>query len=165
MNYGGVIVAAEGNEEFKYLVRIAGTDIEGHKAVPIGLAKIKGIGVRTGEVACRIAGIDINRKLGNLTEEEIEKLDKIITEFQKQKVPAWLLNRRKDYSTGKDLHVIGSDLIMAWREDINRLKKIRSYRGIRHELGLPVRGQRTRTSFRKGQTVGVVRRKKGKEGK
>ncbi len=152
---------AEAESEFKYLVRIAGTDINGNKKVPVGLALIKGIGVRTGEIACRLAKVNPDERLGNLSDEEIEKLDKIITEFQKQKnLPAWLFNRRKDYETGKDLHIIGSDLMMALREDFNRLRKIRSYRGIRHELGLPVRGQRTRTSFRRGKTVGV-RRKKG----
>ncbi len=150
----------EAKEEFKYLVRIGGTDIDGNKKVPIGLALIKGIGVRTGEVICRLAGVDPEKRIGYLTDEEVEKLDKLVTEFHKQNVPSWLFNRRKDYETGKDLHVIGSDLAMALREDINRLKKIRSYRGIRHELGLPVRGQRTRTSFRRGMTVGVSKKKK-----
>ena len=74
-------------------------------------------------------------------------------------MPVWLLNRRKDYSTGKDLHVTGSDLVISLRNDLNRLRKIRSYRGIRHEQGLPVRGQRTRTSFRKGASVGVTHKK------
>ncbi|MDP6459896.1 MAG: 30S ribosomal protein S13, partial [Candidatus Hydrothermarchaeota archaeon] len=74
-------------------------------------------------------------------------------------LPAWLLNRRKDYASGKDIHVTGSELAISLREDLNRLKKIRSYRGIRHERGLPVRGQRTRTSFRRGASVGVTRKK------
>jgi small subunit ribosomal protein S13 len=152
----------ETEDEFKYLVRIANTDIDGNKRVPVGLSSIRGIGTRVGGVICNLSGVDPNKKIGYLTEEEIEKLDAIAKAFHTQKVPSWLFNRRKDYDTGKDLHILGSDLIMSLREDINRLRKIRSYRGIRHELGLPVRGQRTRTSFRKGATVGV-RRKKSKQ--
>jgi small subunit ribosomal protein S13 len=150
-------------EEFKYLVRIAGTDIDGNKKIPFGLTKIRGIGIRMGEAICRITGIDPHKKVGYLTEEEAEKLNNAIENIKKEKLPSWILNRRKDYRTGEDIHVIGSDLMMSLREDINRMKKIRCYKGIRHELGLPVRGQRTRTSFRKGVTVGVMRRKKGRE--
>jgi small subunit ribosomal protein S13 len=71
-----------------------------------------------------------------------------------------MFNRRKDYATNEDKHVIESDLMIIKQEDINRLKRIRCYRGIRHELGLPCRGQRTKSTFRRGQTVGVSRRKK-----
>ena len=159
---GGIVVAkgkGDAKKEFKYLVRIAGTDIDGKRKVPVGLAFIKGIGVRTGEVICRLGRVNPEKRIGYLTDKEVEKLDRLVTEFQNQKLPSWLFNRRKDYETGKDLHVIGSDLAIALREDLNRLRKIRSYRGIRHELGLPVRGQRTRTGFRRGITVGVHKRK------
>ena len=145
--------------DFRYIVRIAGTDIDGNKKIPYGLSKIRGIGLRTGEVICNIAGIDPYKKVGHLTEEEANKLDEVVSSFQDQKVPGWMLNRRKDYTTGRDMHVIGPDLAMKLREDLTRLKKIKSYRGIRHALGLPVRGQRTRTSFRKGLSVGVSRKK------
>jgi len=146
-------------EEYRYIVRIAGTDVEGDKKIPYGLSKIRGIGLRTGEIICYLTGIDPKKKIGYLSDEEIKKLDKAVSSLDKLNVPKWLLNRRKDFATGKDFHVIGSELAMALREDLNRLRKIRSYRGIRHELGLPVRGQRTRTSFRKGTTIGVTRRK------
>lgn len=150
---------ASKEEEYRYIVRITGTDIDGAKKIPYGLSKIKGIGLRTGEIICYLTGIDPKKKVGYLTDEEVKKLDKAVASLGKLNIPTWLLNRRKDIATGKDFHVIGSDLAMALREDLNRLRKIRSYRGIRHELGLPVRGQRTRTSFRKGITIGVTRRK------
>lgn len=146
-------------EEYRYIVRIAGTDVEGDKKIPYGLSKIRGIGLRIGEIICHLTGIDPKKKIGYLSDEEIKKLDKAVSSLDKLNVPKWLLNRRKDFATGKDFHVIGSELAMALREDLNRLRKTRSYRGIRHELGLPVRGQRTRTSFRKGTTIGVTRRK------
>ncbi|MBI5253280.1 MAG: 30S ribosomal protein S13 [Euryarchaeota archaeon] len=146
-------------EEFRHIVRISGTDVDGKKKIPYGLSKIRGIGIRIGEIVCSLAGLDANKKVGYLTEEEANKLDDVVSKFQEQKVPPWIFNRRKEYVTGKNLHAIGSDLVISLRDDLNRLKKIRSYRGIRHELGLPVRGQRTRTSFRTGTTIGVSRKK------
>ncbi|MGZ7094973.1 MAG: 30S ribosomal protein S13, partial [Methanobacterium sp.] len=74
-------------------------------------------------------------------------------------IPDWMLNRRNDYETGETGHLIESDLLMTLREDLNRLKKTRSYKGRRHEVGLPVRGQRTKSTFRKGSSVGVRRRR------
>lgn len=146
-------------EEFRYLVRVTGTDIDGKKRVSYGLSKIRGIGVRTGEVICSLAGIDHTKKIGNLTDGEISKLSEAVENFQEQKIPQWIFNRQRDCVLGGDQHLISSDLVMSLRDDLNLLKKIRSYRGIRHELGLPVRGQRTRTSFRTGTTVGVSRQK------
>lgn len=147
------------DKNYRYIVRVGGTDLSGSKKIPYELSKIKGVGVRVGEIICGIAGIDKNKQVGYLTEEEASKLDKIVTDFKNQKVPAWLFNRRKDYATGKDTHAVGAELAISLRDDLNVMKKIRSYKGIRHELGLPVRGQRTRTSFRSGTTVGVSREK------
>ncbi|MEE8402063.1 MAG: 30S ribosomal protein S13 [Candidatus Hydrothermarchaeaceae archaeon] len=146
-------------EEFKHLVRVAGSDLDGKKKVDYGLTKIKGIGLRMAGAICEVAGIDKARKVGYLTEKESETLGKAVEGLHENGVPPWMYNRRRDYSTGRDIHIIGSDLLMSLRDDLNRLRKIRSYRGIRHETGLPVRGQRTRTGFRGGKTVGVTRKK------
>lgn len=147
------------DKDFKYIVRLKGTDLNGKKEISQALTKIRGIGKRIGRIICDISGVDSAKKAGNLTDDELSRIDKNVSDFQSQKVPSWLFNRRKDYSEGKDLYIMGSSLVMSLREDLNRLKKIRSYRGIRHELGLPVRGQRTRTSFRIGVSVGVSREK------
>jgi small subunit ribosomal protein S13 len=146
-------------EEFRYIVRVAGNDLDGKKKVEYGLTKIKGIGLRMAGAICETAGIKSDKKVGHLTEKESETLTKAVEGLKEKGVPPWMYNRKKDYSTGNDIHVIGSDLLMSLREDLNRLRKIRSYRGIRHERGLPVRGQRTRTGFRGGTTVGYDRKK------
>lgn len=146
------------DDDFKYLVRVANTDIDGNKKVPVGLTRIGGIGTRAGQVICNLSGVDSTKKLGYLTDKEVEALDAIAMDFQSQKIPTWLFNRRKDYETGGDLHIIGSDRLMTLRNDLNRLRMIKCYKGVRHQAGLPVRGQRTRTSFRKGATVGVRRK-------
>src|SRR5574338_1682728 len=75
-------------------------------------------------------------------------------------IPSWFLNRRKDMDTGNNFHLITSDIEFNVRNDIEREKGMNSWRGFRHTYGLKVRGQRTRTTGRKGGAVGV--RKGGK---
>ncbi len=145
---------------FRYIVRIAGVDIDGNWKVAYGLAKIKGVGVTLAYTICRKLGIDPEMRIGNLTENDVKKIEEALSDLKKLNLPSWLFNRRKDYETGEDLHLIGSDLIMAVRKDIEVMKKIRSWKGIRHSLGLKVRGQRTRTTGRLGLTVGVKRKRK-----
>ena len=75
-----------------------------------------------------------------------------------------MLNRRKDIETGEDKHLLGSDLKLRKEFDLKRMKNIRSYKGVRHALGLPVRGQSTRSHFHKGKSLGVKKPKKTKKG-
>ena len=140
-------------------MRIMGTDIPGDLKVVYGLALIKGVGVNLSYALCRLLGIDPNKRMGFLTDAEVEKIEKAIANPSAVGIPAWMLNRRKDYETGKDLHLVGADLIYYVKKDIEREKRIKSWRGIRHALGLKVRGQRTATTGRIGMTVGVKRRK------
>lgn len=145
--------------EFKHIVRIADTDLDGNKPLVHALTGIKGIGLRMARAITNHLGLNAREKLGNLSDEEIEKLKKFIEE-NIENLPSWMLNRRKDLYTGKDLHLLGKDVDLAKKLDIERLIKIRAYRGIRHARGYKVRGQRTRSTGRTGQTVGVQRRKK-----
>ncbi|MDW8021815.1 MAG: 30S ribosomal protein S13 [Nitrososphaerota archaeon] len=145
--------------EFRPIVRFLGTDLDGSLKIPYALAAVKGIGVRLGYAIARAAGIDSEKRLGFLSDEELRRLEEVAKDLQRHGIPAWLLNRRKDPTTGKDLHLYGSDLVFAIREDIQREMRIKSWRGIRHSLGLKVRGQRTRTTGRTGTAVGVSRRR------
>jgi len=151
--------AAEKNKDYYSIVRILQTDIPGHKKILTGLTYIKGVSWAISNAVCKILKLDENKKIVELNEEEINS----ITEFLKNpKLPRFLLNRRKDFETGKDSHLIGSNLDMKKEFDIRRLKKIRSYRGLRHALGQPTRGQRTRSHFRtkgKKRAVGVIKTK------
>jgi len=150
-------------EEKKYeekVVRILSEDIEGGMKLYPGLAKIKGVSWSLSNAVCKKLKLDKNRKIGSLTQEEIKK----ISEFVKNpKVPEHLLNRRKDFSTGENKHLVGSDLELQKDFDIKRLKKIKSYKGLRHGIGLPVRGQRTRGNFRKNKRKGAGIKKKPKK--
>ncbi|MEM0344744.1 MAG: 30S ribosomal protein S13 [Thermofilaceae archaeon] len=147
-------------QEFKYIVRIADKDLPGDKNIVYALSLIKGIGVNTAYALCRKLGIDTGRKLGSLTEEEISKVDEAVRELHKLGLPSWLYNRRRDPRLGIDRHLIGADLVLTVKSDIDLMKEIKCWRGIRHMLGLKVRGQRTRTTGRTGITVGVKKPKK-----
>ncbi|RZN31753.1 MAG: 30S ribosomal protein S13 [Methanosarcinales archaeon] len=144
--------------DVKHLVRIVNTDLDGHKSVQYALTGLKGIGIRTAKILANNAGIDSTEILGSLNESEVEKLRKTIDDFENV-VPTWMLNRRRDLATGTDKHLIGVNLGLSLTDDINIMKKTRSYRGIRHERGLRVRGQRTRSTGRSGTTVGVSRKR------
>ena len=146
-------------KEFRHRLRLAGIIIDGNLDVERALQKIKGIGNRVSKSILQTLNIDKRTKIGSLDDVDIERIEKAIEDIDKN-LPSWMLNRQRDPYSGEDIHLTGADLDMALREDINIQKELKSYRGIRHSLGLPVRGQRTRTSFRKGATIGVSRRKR-----
>ena len=154
-------------ENFRYFVRIANTDLDGNKPIFNALRKIKGVSFMFSNMICNLAGIDKMTKAGYLSDEEIKKLDDILNNPLKYNAPSWMLNRRKDYETQADRHLVGVDLKLSKQEDIKRLQKTKSYRGLRHAWKLPVRGQRTRSNFRpnKGKVMGVKRRKGVKAGR
>lgn len=141
------------------LVRILNRDIEGKLNVYVGLTKIKGISWGLANAICKTLKLDKKRKIGSLSKEELDS----ISEFVKNpKIPPYLLNRRLDIETGENKHLTGNDLELQKEFDIGRLKKIKSYRGLRHAVGLPVRGQRTKSHFRKNKKKGVGIKKKTK---
>ena len=146
------------SKDFKYIVRISNTDIDGDKNVVYGIKSIKGIGAHMANLIANESKINKNLKIGDLKDQDIEKLQAIIDKVS-ESAPSWMLNHRKDYETGEDIHLIGTEIEMHLRDEINIMKKIRSYRGIRHERGLPVRGQRTRANNRKGLALGVSKKR------
>lgn len=144
--------------EFKYLVRVANTDLDGNKHIIMALQKIKGVSFMIANAFCAITNIETSKKTGYLDDNEIQKLDTLIKN-KKPEIPVWLLNRRNDVETGENMHLVGGDLVFSKENDLRRLKKIKCYRGIRHMQGAPVRGQRTRSNFRKnkGKVTSVKR--------
>jgi len=154
-------------KEFKHIIRIANTDLDGNKPIYHALRKIKGLSFMFSGIVCHLANVDKTAKAGNLSENEIEKLDSILREPKKHNIPSWMLNRRKDYETGDDKHLLTGDLKFVKENDIKRLKMIKSYRGYRHAYGLPSRGQKTKSNFRrnKGKVTGVKRKSGVKAGR
>ncbi len=154
-------------EEFRHLVRVANTDLAGGKNIAIALEKVKGVGFNFAHAICKVGNIDSNKKTGYLTDEEIKKIEDIIKNPSNYNIPVWFFNRRRNMSTGDDKHLVSAELRFEQDFDIKRMKKIKSYKGVRHAIGLPVRGQRTKAHFRRGGTVGFKKKgvKMGKGGK
>jgi len=142
-------------KEFEHIVRIVGNDIFGEKKAIVGLTQIRGIGYIFAKAILDSLQIDSNTNIGFLNEQQVQSIEKIIENPISANFPAWFLNRRKDLESGKNLHLITSDIELTVRNDIEREKTTNSWRGIRHMFGLKVRGQRTRTTGRKGGAVGV----------
>lgn len=142
---------------FSQVVRIANTDISGEDTLVYGLSRIKGIGYVTALAIVRRLGLDPMVRVGYLSADTIKKIEDVVNNLTKLNLPPWLYNRRKDYETGQDRHLVGAELIFVARRDIEREIKINSWRGIRHKYGYKVRGQRTHTTGRTGMTVGVRR--------
>ena len=144
----------EADEEIRYFVRIGQTDLDGTKSVERALIELKGIGRRAARVISDTAGVDRTATFGTLDDDTIENVVEAVENYD-QTVPDWLTNRQNDFYTGESTHLTGSDVELTRDEDINRMRMIRSYRGVRHERGQKVRGQRTKSTGRTEGTIGV----------
>ncbi|MDG6925533.1 MAG: 30S ribosomal protein S13 [Nitrososphaerota archaeon] len=143
------------SSEFRYLVRIRGKDLEGRKKLVPALADLRGVGDNFAQSIVSSLGLDPKMRLGTLSDSQLKELERVLIDGSSLKVPQWALNRRRDPETGETKQLVGTDLDFALKSDIDREKTVQSWRGIRYSLGLKVRGQRTRTTGRKGRTVGV----------
>ncbi len=144
-------------EDFRYIIRMANTDLDGTRSVAYALTSIGGVGIRVSEAVTDLAGVSRTERLGNLSEEQTDKIEALLGNLG-ETFPHWMVNRPKDWETGLDMHVFGSEVDLRVRDDINRMKMIRSYKGVRHDTGQKVRGQRTRSNGRTGLTVGVTKK-------
>jgi small subunit ribosomal protein S13 len=151
------------SKDFKHIVRIANTDLDGTKSIYLALTKIKGVSFMFSNLALHKTSIDKRKITGELSDSEIKKLDEFV--MHPHGIPAWMMNRRGDYETGEDKHLTSGDIDFNLDNDLKRLKMIRAYKGIRHMLGLPARGQRTKSNFRKnkGNVLGVKRKAASKK--
>ncbi len=153
--------------EINYIVRVAGKDLDGTKPVEYSIQGLKGVGPRIAEVLSskfiKEMSITRQKKLGELTPEQVARLEELILNPEKHGVPIWAMNRRKDIETGKDKHLIMNDLAFSLKKDFERMGEMKSYKGLRHISGLTVRGQKTKSRHRgKGGTVGVSKKDAGK---
>ena len=144
-------------EDFRYIVRMANADLDGTRSVSYALTTIPGVGIRVAETVADLANVSRTERLGNLSEDQTDKIAETLTNLG-EVFPHWMVNRPKDWESGIDIHLFGPDVEIRRRDDINRMKMIRSYKGVRHETGQKVRGQRTRSNGRTGLTVGVTKK-------
>lgn len=149
-------------KEMRHLVRIANTDLKGEKPIVPALTRIKGVGMQLAHAVCKATKVDIKKRAGELTDTEIAKLEDAVKMPLAQGIPTWMLNRKRDPETGEDKHLLGNDLAFAQENDIKLLRRIKCYRGVRHAVGLPCRGQKTRSNFRPNK--GKIAKLKAKAG-
>lgn len=147
-------------KEIKYFVRIKNFDLDGTKSTERALLSLPGIGRRVASILINQAGLNPKDTLGLLDDDSIDTLTAKIEEFPAG-IPTWAINRQNDFFTGEDRHLIGTDVDLIHQQDLNRMKKIGTYRGLRHREHLKVRGQRTKSTGRKGAKVGVSVKNRG----
>ncbi len=144
------------------IIRIAGRDVNGALPVERALSRVKGIGINMAHALAfaieKKLSIVRTTPIGNLTEKQISDIESLIKAPSSEGIPAYMLNKRKDSETGKDMHFVGNDLTFSVRQDINREVNLKTWRGFRHQYGQRVRGQHTRSTGRTGATVGVMKK-------
>ncbi len=148
------------SKEFKHIVRVGNTDLVGEKPLFLGLQKIKGVGENFARVMCILTKIDYLKTTGELGDKEIKALEAILENPSEAGMPLHFFNSQKDYESGEDNHLFLADLDFKKDQDIKRLKKSKSYVGLRHQWKLPVRGQRTGSNFRPNKGRGAAVKKK-----
>ncbi|KAG6490271.1 hypothetical protein ZIOFF_048419 [Zingiber officinale] len=154
-----VAMSLVANEDFQHILRVLNTNVDGKQKIMFALTSIKGIGRRFANIVCKKADVDMNKRAGELSAAELENLMTVVANPRQFKIPDWFLNRKKDYKDGRYSQVVSNALDMKLRDDLERLKKIRNHRGLRHYWGLRVRGQHTKTTGRRGKTVGVSKKR------
>ncbi len=145
------------NPNFRYIVRVANTDLDGTRSTALALTRVKGVGLRLAETTCRLAHVDPHEMIGNLPEATVDGFETLLQSLPTQ-VPSWMVNHPTEPILGETVHLFGPDLDTRKRDDVNVMKMIRSYRGVRHERGQKVRGQRTRSNGRTGMAAGVLKK-------
>jgi small subunit ribosomal protein S13 len=144
-------------EEDIVLVRVLGKDVRGDIKIGPALTKINGISWSLSNAVCKILELDKEKKIQDFAKDELIRIE----DFMKSpELPKFLKNRQNDFDSGEDLHISGIDLKLRKEFDLKRLKKIKSYKGVRHIVGLPVRGQRTKSNFRRNRKPSVAAAKK-----
>ena len=146
------------DSDFKYIIRIANSDVSGEERLANALTSIRGIGPRISNAIVQKLKLDPNKLAGKLDDKNVVDIENAIMNLNDY-VPDWLLNRQKDYDTGEDIHPVSVELKMTHDEDLNRMKKVNSYKGIRHASGHKVRGQRAYSNGRKGLALGVSKKR------
>ncbi|MCH2444070.1 MAG: 30S ribosomal protein S13 [Candidatus Poseidoniia archaeon] len=146
------------DSDFKYIIRIANSDVSGEERLANALTSIRGIGPRISNAIVQKLKLNPNKLAGKLDDKNVVDIENAIMNLNDY-VPDWLLNRQKDYDTGEDIHPVSVELKMTHDEDLNRMKKVKSYKGIRHASGHKVRGQRTYSNGRKGLALGVSKKR------
>lgn len=156
---------SEEKTAMRQLVRLVDVDIPGNRQLLTGMRKLKGVSHSMARAVCLVKNLDPSRKIGMVSDAELDSIEEVLRNPQKFGIPNFMVNRRRDFETGEDMHIIASDITLTRDNDIKRMRMIRSLKGFRHGKHLPVRGQRTKAHFRHGKSLGVAKKKGNKGGR
>ena len=120
-------------DDFSYILRMADTDMDGLKPLATALTSVKGVGARTAIQICKNTGFDPTPRWFLDTDQQ-EQL-RVAIESYAENVPFWMLNRQRDLETGNEIHLTGQQVRFTLQDDINRLRTMKCYRGVRHASG------------------------------
>jgi len=143
------------SEGFRHIVRICGTDVDGSKKLVYGMSKIRGVGINFARAVAKTCQINSDIRVGKLSDGEVQKIEDVVNNPDEAGLPVFLYNRRKDIESNLDKHLHGPDVALRTKMDIDFMKSIKCWKGLRHSWGLKARGQKTRTTGRTGKAVGV----------
>lgn len=146
-------------KDFRFILRIFNTNVDGKQKIPYAIRKVRGIGRRFALIVTQKAGLNPNARSGELSEEQIEKIVDVCNNPLKYGIPEWFLNRRKDPKDGTFSQQIANGIDTKLRDDLEKMKRMKLHKGLRHYFGLRVRGQHTCSTGRRGKTVGVDKKK------
>ncbi|XP_037668245.1 40S ribosomal protein S18-like [Choloepus didactylus] len=125
-------------EKFQHILRVLNTNIDGRWKTAFAITAIKGVGRRYAQVVLRKADVNLPKRAGELTEDEVECVITIRENPRQYKIADWFLNRQKDVKDGKYSQVLANGLDNKLCEDLEQLEKIQAHKGLRHFWGLRV---------------------------
>jgi small subunit ribosomal protein S18e len=157
MSTGRIQIKVESN--FKYILRLFNTNVDGKQKIPFAIRSVRGIGRRLAILVTKKAGLDVNGRAGDLSEEQLEKIVEICNNPTNYSIPDWFLNRKRDPKEGNYTQMIANQIETKLREDLEKMKRMKLHKGLRHYYGLRVRGQHTCSTGRRGKIVGVEKKK------
>ena len=157
MSTGRIQIKQESN--FKYILRLFNTNVDGKQKIPFAIRSVRGIGRRLAIMVTKKAGLDVNARAGDISEEQLEKIVEIVNNPTNYSIPEWFLNRKRDPREGNYTQMIANAIETKLREDLEKMKRMKLHKGLRHYYGLRVRGQHTCSTGRRGKIVGVEKKK------
>lgn len=146
-------------QEIQHIIRLYNTNIDGTKKTAFALTAIRGIGMRFGRTVVSRAGVSPDKRAGELSQDEIGKIQDVINDPVAFGIPSYMLNHQKDAASGLDSQLVGIKLDGDLRMRIEKGKKMKEIRILRLASGLKVRGQRTKSNGRRTKSLGAPKRK------
>ena len=152
-------IQIKNDKDFKFILRLFNTNIEGKQKIPYAIRNVRGIGRRFAHLITIKAGLNPHARAGELTDEQLDKIVDVCSNPSKYSIPNWFLNRKNDPKEGTYTQQIANGIDTKLREDLEKMKRMKLHKGLRHYFGLRVRGQHTCSTGRRGKIVGVTKKK------